>query len=270
MVKRLVDIVLSASLLLFFSPVLAFAALMIRLTSPGPAIFRQTRVGRDFRPFKIFKLRTMAQGQAGLAYTLGCDPRITPVGRFLREAKIDELPQLWNVLRGEMSLVGPRPVVPAISEEFRGHYEQLLRVRPGLTDPASIKYRRETRLLASVPDDQHYFKRVVTPDKLRISARYLKRANFWTDGATIAMTAAVCCFPALSRIYGLPPSWPTGEESSAERRRKPDAGDDSSIFSYPRAQLEAVAEQSVHGTVLPIISPISPDFVGQSTSIMPN
>lgn len=209
----------------------------------------------------------MAQGQPGLAYTLGGDPRITPVGRFLREAKIDELPQLWNVLRGDMSLVGPRPVVPEISREFRAHYEQLLRARPGLTDPASIKYRRETKLLASVSDSDRYFKSIVTPDKLRISAEYQRHANLWTDGVTMAMTAAVCCFPFLSRFYGLPPGVaerlakkPGAEEGREEKR------EDGSIFSPSLARIEAVAEYSLHSPVLPMISLADSGFVEQSTS----
>lgn len=256
---------------MFFSPVLACAAMMIRLTSPGPAIFRQTRVGRGFRPFEIFKLRTMAQGQPGLAYTLGRDSRITPIGRFLREAKIDELPQLWNVLRGEMSLVGPRPVVPQISQEFRPHYEQLLRVRPGLTDPASIKYRWETRLLASVPNSDHYFKSVVTPDKLRISAEYIERANLWTDGVTMAMTAAVCCFPGLSRIYAPPPGPSSaGRKQLRKKPRRECTKPDGSIFSHSRAHREAVAEHPLHSPVLPLISLKASDLVGQATSTMPN
>ncbi|MFC5864578.1 sugar transferase [Acidicapsa dinghuensis] len=264
-IKRLVDVILSASLLLFFSPVLACAVMMIRLTSPGPAIFRQTRVGRGFQPFEILKLRTMAQDRPGLAYTLASDPRITPVGRFLREAKIDELPQLWNVLRGDMSLVGPRPVVPEISLEFRPHYEHLLRVRPGLTDPASIKYRHEARLLAAMPDGKGYFKSVVTPDKLRISADYLERATLWTDGVTMAMTAVVCCFPRLCRLYGLPPA---GSDGMKNREQREDSKRDGAILAH--AQSNADTENLSHLPVWQGISLSLSDFLGTSTSTMPN
>src|SRR5580698_7657195 len=136
-VKRLVDIAVSLALLVLASPMLALAALIILVTSPGPVLFRQVRMGRGYRPFEILKLRTMAHAAAGLAYTLGPDPRITPFGKWLRRTKLDELPQLWNVLRGEMSLVGPRPVLPELTAEFRFHYRLVLRARPGLTDPAS-------------------------------------------------------------------------------------------------------------------------------------
>lgn len=202
MIKRSADIVFAAILLLLTLPVLLLAALLIRISSPGPVLFRQQRMGRGFRPFEILKFRTMAHAEAGLAYTLGPDPRITPVGRLLRRMKLDELPQLWNVMRGEMSMVGPRPVLPELACEFHVHYTLLLRERPGLTDPASIKYSQEARLLATVHDPMRYFKTVVTPDKIRISLEYMDRATFWTDGATIAMTALVCCVPSLSRLNG--------------------------------------------------------------------
>ena len=133
MVKRSFDIAFSAALLLCALPVLMLAALLIRLTSPGPVLFRQTRMGRGFRTFEILKLRTMAHAEGGLAFTFGPDPRITPIGAYLRRSKVDELPQLWNVLRGQMSLVGPRPVVPELAREFRDEYVFLLRARPGLT-----------------------------------------------------------------------------------------------------------------------------------------
>jgi lipopolysaccharide/colanic/teichoic acid biosynthesis glycosyltransferase len=184
-VKRLVDIAVSLVLLVVASPVLAVAALAILVTSPGPVLFRQVRMGRNYKPFEILKLRTMAHAQAGLAYTLGPDPRITPVGKWLRRTKVDELPQLWNVLWGEMSLVGPRPVLPELTYEFREYYAFLLETRPGLTDPASLKYSQETRLLALAPDPMHFFKTVVTPDKIRLSLAYMGQATLWTDIVTL-------------------------------------------------------------------------------------
>ena len=203
--KRTIDISISAAVLLLVSPVVLVSILIIRLTSPGPAIFSQTRAGRGFRTFQIFKLRTMTYADAGLSYTLGPDPRITPFGRWLRRTKIDELPQLWNVLRGDMSLVGPRPVLPELVAEFRPQYSVLLQVRPGLTDPASLKYSQEADLLASDRDPMEFFKTVVTPDKVRISEEYLRRATPWTDVLTIGMTLLVCLFPAMSRLYGALP-----------------------------------------------------------------
>ena len=205
MVKRGVDILLSAMLLLVAAPVLLFSAVIIAITSPGPVIFRQTRIGREFRPFTLFKLRTMAHNAPGSEYTLGDDPRITPFGQWLRSTKIDELPQLWNVLRGEMSLVGPRPVIPRLTEEFRVHYRLLLRARPGLTDPASLKYRRETELIQLAADKEDFFRYTVTPDKINISMQYMEKASFWTDLGVLLMTGLVCPVPSLSRLYGRPP-----------------------------------------------------------------
>jgi len=247
-IKRFVDITVSAALLLMALPVLALASLVIVCTSPGPVLFRQVRMGRDFRPFDIFKLRTMVHAQAGLAFTLGADPRITPVGLWLRRTKVDELPQLWNVLRGEMSLVGPRPVVLELTEEFREEYEFLLRARPGLTDPASLKYSQEARLLEQAADSMRFFKTVVTPDKIRISFEYMRQANFWTDAGTMAMTAVICCFPSMSRIYGELPmvlnAAETAEPQWKHPVRKAPVAVDGSIFAPRLACIEAAAEEA--------------------------
>ena len=177
MVKRGVDVVVSVILLLVTAPIVLLSACVIWLSSPGPVLFRQQRMGRGFQPFWIIKLRTMKHGEPGPAYTLGADPRITLFGKWLRRTKIDELPQLWNVLRGEMSLVGPRPVRPELALEFRHQYRILLRERPGLTDPASLKYSQEARLLKLADDPMGFFKRVVTPDKIAISMDYMENAN---------------------------------------------------------------------------------------------
>jgi lipopolysaccharide/colanic/teichoic acid biosynthesis glycosyltransferase len=187
--KRSLDIALAGMLLGSMLPVLAVCALLIKLDSDGPILFCQERMGRNFKRFQLFKLRTMRKSAGGLAYTLGADPRITRVGRWLRWFKIDELPQLWNVLRGEMSLVGPRPVVPELAIEFKVAYRSLLKTRPGLTDPATVKYCREAEMLADVPEPFRYFKRVVTPDKLRMSESYLQNANGWSDLCVMASTA---------------------------------------------------------------------------------
>lgn len=188
MLKRSVDITFAGVLLVVALPLIVFAAILIKLDSEGPIIFRQVRVGRRFKPFHLLKLRTMTHSVNGPAYTLGADPRVTRTGRWLRRSKLDELPQLWHVLRGEMSLVGPRPVVPELTEEFRQEYERLLDVRPGLTDPAAIKYCQEAEILALVPDPLQFFKTVVTPEKLRISEAYLRRANVWSDLRVMART----------------------------------------------------------------------------------
>lgn len=274
MVKRAVDIVVSLVLLLIASPILAFAALAILLTSPGPVLFRQVRMGRGFRPFEILKLRTMAHAEAGLAYTLGPDPRITPIGKLLRRSKIDELPQLWNVLWGEMSLVGPRPVLPELTEEFREYYAFLLKARPGLTDPASLKYSQETRLLAQAEDPMGFFKTVVTPDKLRISFEYMGKANLWMDAVTMAMTAAVCCFPALSRFYG---ELPRVRERVMPIEAPPivtvahaNTAMDGSIFAHDLAHLEAMVEETARWRIPPWIPQQERDFGMQSPSSAAN
>jgi lipopolysaccharide/colanic/teichoic acid biosynthesis glycosyltransferase len=187
--KRCVDIALAIFLLLLAVPLLAVAAIAIKLDSEGPVLFWQTRMGWRHQRFWLVKLRTMYTGCVGSVYTLGEDVRITHVGRWLRELKVDELPQLWNVLRGEMSLVGPRPVIPQLTVEFSAAYQKLLEVRPGLTDPATLKYYREEKVLAAAEDPLAYFKTVVTPDKLRISEAYLNRANVWSDFLVILRTA---------------------------------------------------------------------------------
>ena len=189
MLKRSVDVVLAGLLLAVSLPLIALAIVVIKLDSKGPALFRQTRMGRGFRGFQLLKLRTMQDSVTGPVYTLGEDPRITSAGQWLRWFKLDELPQLWNVLLGDMSLVGPRPVIPALAVEFKCAYERLLRVRPGLTDPATLKYFRETEILAQASEPFRYFKTVVTPDKLRISQAYLLRANLGRDLAVMARTA---------------------------------------------------------------------------------
>lgn len=188
MFKRTVDFTLAGLLLLSVLPLLAFVAVLIKFDSRGPVFFRQARMGRGFKLFHVFKLRTMRLEKTGSIYTLGADPRITPVGRWLRRVKIDELPQLWNVVRGEMSLVGPRPVVPELALEYKRDYQRLLAVRPGLTDPATLKYCCETEILAKVREPLRYFKRVVIPDKIRISGAYLEEANFFKDLSVMAKT----------------------------------------------------------------------------------
>jgi len=187
--KRSLDVCLSSLLLLAALPVLLVCAILIKLDSEGSVFFRQARMGRGFRTFELIKLRTMDSATRGCRFTFGADPRVTRVGYWLRKFKFDELPQLWNVLRGDMSIVGPRPVVPELTLEFREEYEELLSVRPGLTDPATLKYRDEAEMLGQFADPMEHFKTVVTPDKLRISRAYLRHANVRTDLILIGKTA---------------------------------------------------------------------------------
>jgi lipopolysaccharide/colanic/teichoic acid biosynthesis glycosyltransferase len=181
LIKRAFDIVAAASGLLALSPVLAVVAAAIKLDSPGPVLFKQKRVGRNFRIFRIYKFRTMTVNTAGRELTVGADPRITRVGGFLRRTKIDELPQLLNILRGDMTLVGPRPEVPSYVELFRRDYEELLKVRPGLTDLASLKYRDESAILACAENPEAEYIRRLLPDKIQLSKEYIRRSSFSYD-----------------------------------------------------------------------------------------
>jgi lipopolysaccharide/colanic/teichoic acid biosynthesis glycosyltransferase len=190
MTKRLVDVVASAAGLLLLSPFLLLTALLIRLTSPGPALFRQQRIGRRFQPFSIYKFRTMVQDAPakGPALTVGADPRITGIGRFLRKAKLDELPQLLNVLRGDMSLVGPRPEVPRYVEMYRDDYAEILAVRPGITDIASLEFRNESELLAAAEDPELEYCQRILPIKIQLAREYLRRSSLLFDLQLIART----------------------------------------------------------------------------------
>jgi lipopolysaccharide/colanic/teichoic acid biosynthesis glycosyltransferase len=189
MAKRAFDLLLSALGLLLLAPVLLLIALWVKLDSPGPVFFRQERVGRFGRPFFIHKFRTMRVDNAGLQITVGVDPRITRAGRVLRAAKLDELPQLWDVLRGAMSLVGPRPEVPRYVALYPPKLREIvLSVRPGITDPASLSFRNESELLAAAADPEREYVEVVMPTKLRLAAAYVRRATLRTDLRVILAT----------------------------------------------------------------------------------
>jgi lipopolysaccharide/colanic/teichoic acid biosynthesis glycosyltransferase len=171
-------------------PLFIAAAVAIKLNSRGPVFFVQERVGRNFRPFWIYKFRTMVADadRRGGQLTAGADPRITRVGRWLRRTKIDELPQLINVLLGDMSLVGPRPEVPRYVEMFRDEYAVVLSVRPGLTDPASVKYRDEAGILAASSDPEQEYVRRILPDKIALAREYVARATFSSDLVVLVRT----------------------------------------------------------------------------------
>ena len=190
MAKRLFDIVASGMGLLLLLPLLLGVAAWVKLDSPGPALFRQTRVGRFGIPFTIHKFRTM-RVEPGAAITVGADPRITRAGAWLRATKFDELPQLWDVLRGAMSLVGPRPELPRYVESYPADLRQrVLAVRPGITDPASLAFSNEAELLAAAADPEREYREVVLPAKLRLSADYAGQASLATDLRLILTTLA--------------------------------------------------------------------------------
>ena len=174
--------------LLLLLPLLLGVAAWVKLDSPGPALFRQTRVGRFGIPFTIHKFRTM-RVEPGAAITVGADPRITRAGAWLRATKFDELPQLWDVLRGAMSLVGPRPELPRYVESYPADLRQrVLAVRPGITDPASLAFSNEAELLAAAADPEREYREVVLPSKIRLSAVYAGQASLSSDLRLIIST----------------------------------------------------------------------------------
>lgn len=187
--KRALDVVGATLALVVSSPVLLVAALAVRLSSTGPVLFRQERVGRGSQVFAILKLRTMRTGSVGAAVTVGQDPRITRVGRWLRSTKLDELPQLWNVLRGDMSLVGPRPEVPQYVAMWPADARDIiLSVRPGITDPASIEFRREAEDLAEAADPEQHYVDVVLPRKVDLYCAYVGSRTLRGDLAILGRT----------------------------------------------------------------------------------
>ena len=179
--KRGIDIAVSACALVGLSPLLAGIAVAILLDSGVPIIFSQDRMGRGFRAFRIFKFRTMRADGIGPAITAAGDSRITRIGRFLRASKLDELPQLWNVLKGDMSLVGPRPELPCYVEAFADRYQRVLMVRPGMTDLASIRFRTEEDVLADASDPVKAYVEQVLPAKLDLAEEYLRTKSLRTD-----------------------------------------------------------------------------------------
>ena len=187
--KRLFDLLLSALGLLLLAPLLLALALWIRLDSPGPALFRQQRVGQHGRLFRIHKFRTMRTAVGGLPLTVGVDPRITRAGHFLRRHKLDELPQLIDVLKGDMSLVGPRPEVPRYVELYPAELRaQALAVRPGITDPASLAHLDEAALLAAASDPERDYIERVLPAKLAAAVAYSQQATLASDLRLLART----------------------------------------------------------------------------------
>jgi lipopolysaccharide/colanic/teichoic acid biosynthesis glycosyltransferase len=187
--KRIFDLLFAALGLILSSPVLAVAAAAVKFDSPGPVIFRQERVGRHGRIFRILKIRSMAVDSEGPAIARLSDDRITRSGAWLRATKIDELPQLINVLAGDMSLVGPRPEVPKYvamwDEDARA---EILSVRPGISDPASIEYRRESELLARSVDQERHYVEEILPRKVELSRDYVQRQSMQEDLRILART----------------------------------------------------------------------------------
>ena len=200
--KRAFDVVGSLAGLVLLSPLLLFVAACVKLSSRGPVLFTQERIGRGLRPFFIYKFRSMVADAPcqGAWITVGEDPRITRVGAILRKLKIDELPQLINVLKGEMSFVGPRPEVRKYVNLFCRDFEEILQVRPGITDLASICYCDEAAILGRAEDPEAEYARRVLPRKIRLARAYLRKGSLWFDLVLIARTLLVLI--AKRRIHG--------------------------------------------------------------------
>jgi lipopolysaccharide/colanic/teichoic acid biosynthesis glycosyltransferase len=196
---RGVEVALSALGLVVASPVLLLSAAAIALTSRGPVLFRQQRVGRGGELFTLVKFRTMRPSR-GLSVTARDDPRITGVGRILRRTKLDELPELWNVLRGELSLVGPRPEVPEFVDRESPDWQEILRVRPGITDPVTLRLRDEESLMAGITGDRNrYYREVLQPRKLQGYRDYLGRRSWHSDARVLLETGLAVLCPPLAR-----------------------------------------------------------------------
>ena len=187
--KRTFDILFATVALILITPLFVLIAALIKLDSRGPVLFKQERIGKGFRPFLIYKFRTMRElGGKTSSITVGADPRITRLGKYLRASKMDELPQLFNVFKGDMSVVGPRPEIPCYVEMFRDDYAQILRVRPGLTDLASLKYSDEASILGRSENPEKEYVTRLLPDKIRLAKEYIHRSSFLFDMRLIFQT----------------------------------------------------------------------------------
>ncbi|MCB6974205.1 MULTISPECIES: sugar transferase [Butyricimonas] len=170
-------------------PFLLVVVILIRVKMPdGPVIFRQKRIGKEGRLFTMYKFRSMTVMHTGSSVSVAGESRITPLGAVLRKYKLDELPELWNVLKGDMSFVGPRPDVPGYVDCLTGEEREVLKLKPGITGPASLKYRCEEEVLAKVEDPQKYNDEVIFPDKVRINRNYIKHWSFVLDMKIIIYT----------------------------------------------------------------------------------
>jgi lipopolysaccharide/colanic/teichoic acid biosynthesis glycosyltransferase len=201
-VKRLIDVVCSLLGLVLLSPVFLFVAVLIKLNSPGPVFYRGTRAGRFGRPFRIFKFRTMVMNadKIGGASSANDDPRITRIGRLLRRYKLDELPQLLNVLGSQMSLVGPRPEVPEYTAMFSQDETRILSVRPGITDWASIWNSDEGALLEGAADPERIYLEKIRPEKIRLQLKYVDNHSLSADFQILLETITIL----LSRRRSVP------------------------------------------------------------------
>lgn len=210
---RALEIPLALVGFLLAAPVIGLAAVAVVVNSGLPFFFRQTRIGRDGVPFRLIKMRTMRSSTGSPHVTARGDPRVTSAGAVLRRMKIDELPELWNVLRGDMAFVGPRPEVPEYVDLSDPLWREVLRARPGLTDPMTLRLRDEEVLMAGITGDRdRFYRETLQPWKLRGYCEYLQRRNWRTDLSVLLQTAFAVCFPG--RVT-------SGPESETELYQRP-------------------------------------------------
>jgi len=183
MIKRLFDLFFSLIGVIVLSPLLLIIAILIKISSPGPVFYRGLRAGKNFKPFKIFKFRTMkAEAEKlGGPSTAGDDPRLTRIGKFLKKWKIDELPQLLNVIKGEISLVGPRPEVLEYAKLYQGEEKIVYTIKPGITDFASLWDVHEEEILKGSPDPEKTYLEKIRPEKVKLQMKYVKETSLYTD-----------------------------------------------------------------------------------------
>ncbi|MFC1751830.1 sugar transferase [Thermoproteota archaeon] len=188
--KRCFDVFWSILGLIFLSPVFIFIAVFIKLSSSGPVIYKQERIGKSFKLFRLYKFRTMIDNAqtTGPAVTQKGDPRITRIGRFLRVTKMDELPQLFNVLKGDMSLVGPRPEIDYYVSKFKVDYKDILKIKPGITDYAALFFRNEEAVLGRYSDFEQAYQKEILPKKIELYKTYLSQISLLTDLKLILLT----------------------------------------------------------------------------------
>ena len=221
--KRIFDLLLAGAALLLLAPFLFAIGLLIKLSGGGPIFFSHTRIGFQRRPFRLWKFRTMVVGaeRQGGQLTVAGDPQVSGFGGWLRRFKIDELPQLWNVLIGDMSLVGPRPEVPRYVTSNDPVWRSILQVRPGVTDPASLVYRNEDDVLAGSADPELHYREFVLPHKLNLSLPYIRQASLWLDVKLVLITVRQVLFPATSWRRVSQPLRSTGPECQGRSKFGP-------------------------------------------------
>jgi lipopolysaccharide/colanic/teichoic acid biosynthesis glycosyltransferase len=216
---RAVEIALAMGGLAATSPILLACACAVKVSSEGPVLFRQPRIGRHGKPFTLYKFRTMRTGATGPGVTAGGDPRITRIGKILRKTKLDELPELWNVVKGDLSFVGPRPEVAEYVDLADARWQTVLNVRPGITDPVTLRLRNEEELLKSVAEDcAEFYRRTLLPYKLEGYIEHIRSRSWRSDVKTLAKTALLVMMPSLAK----PPTLDEVRRGARDERR-PDA-----------------------------------------------